>query len=101
MRYKISTTYNWYRTNEERFIVKVFYINGIEFTFDEIPTIAQQDPEIIKLADDNLTYTPELFYLKSFYLIDEECHPCIFELDLENPEDMPEEIPYDDEDFAS
>lgn len=98
MRYKISTTYNWYRTNEERFIVKVFYINGIEFTFDEIPAIAQQDPKIIKLADDNLTYTPELFYLKSFYLIDEECHPCIFELDLENPEDMPEEIPYD-EDF--
>ncbi len=90
MRYKISTTYNWYRTNEERFIVKVFYIIGIDFTFDEIPTIAQQDPEIIKLADDNLTYTPELFYLKSFYLIDEECHPCLFELDIENPEVLDE-----------
>lgn len=96
MKFKIHTSYNWYQTDKEKFIVKVFYINGIAFTFDEIPLIAQQDPEIIKQANDDLLYTPEIFYLKSFYLIDEECHPCLFELDLENPEDMPEEMIYDD-----
>jgi hypothetical protein len=34
--------------------------------------------------------TPEIFYQKSFYLIDEEAHPMLFELDLENPEVLDE-----------
>ena len=86
MSYKISTSYNWYRTDREIFLIKTFYINGIAFTFDELPEIASQDPEILTQANDNITYTPEDFFLKSFYLIDEECHPCLFELDIENPE---------------
>lgn len=94
MKYKIQTSYNWYQTDKEKFIIKVFYINGIAFTFDELPLISQQDPEIIQQAENGLIYNPEIFYLKSFYLIDEECHPCLFELDIENPEDMPEEISY-------
>jgi hypothetical protein len=96
MKYKIQTSYNWYQTNIEKFIIKVFYINGIAFTFDELPLISQQDPEIIQQANEGLIYNPEIFYLKSYYLIDEECHPCLFNLDLENPEDMPEEISYND-----
>jgi hypothetical protein len=34
--------------------------------------------------------TPEEFYLKSFYLIDEQAHPILFELELENPEALDE-----------
>jgi hypothetical protein len=97
MKFRISTSYNWYQTDSERFIVKVYYMNGIEFTFDELPKIAQQDPEMITIADDNPVYTPEIFFRKSFYLIDEECHPCLFPVDLENPEDMPDEIIYNNE----
>lgn len=99
MRYKISTSHNWYQLKEEKVIVKIYYINGVEFTFDELTKISQQDPEIIEEANSNPLYSPEIFYLKSFYLIDEECHPCLFELDLENPEDMPEEIIYLDKDI--
>lgn len=91
MKYKISFSYNWYETEEDRYIIKTYLINGIPFTFDELPDIFQNHPEIIIQANKNLTYTPEFFYLKSFYLIDEQCHPCLFELDIENPE-MLEEI---------
>jgi len=86
MKYKITTSYNWYETEDDKFIILTYYINGIAFTFDEIPLIVQDDPEIIQRANEHLTYDPEFFYLKSFYLIDEQAHPCIFELDLENPE---------------
>jgi hypothetical protein len=86
MKYKITCSYNWYKTETEKYIIRVYYINNIPFTFDEIPDIAQDDPEIIQRANEQLTMTPEIFYLKSFYLIDEQCHPCLFELDLENPE---------------
>jgi hypothetical protein len=90
MKYKITHSYNWYETTEDRFIIKTYYINGIAFTFDELPSIVQQDPEIIEKADKGLTYDPEYFFLKSFYLIDEQAHPCLFELELENPEVLDE-----------
>jgi hypothetical protein len=90
MRYKITYTYNWYQTPEDKFIIKTYYINNIPFTFDELPEIAQDDPEIIDKAEQQLTMTPEIFYQKSFYLIDEEAHPMLFELDLENPEALDE-----------
>lgn len=86
MSYKITYSYNWYKTNNERFIIKTYHINSIPFTFEELPSIVQNDPEIIKRAEEQLTLSPEIFYQKSFYLIDEEAHPMIFDLDLENPE---------------
>ena len=90
MKYKITSSYNWYETTEDRFIIKTYYINGIAFTFDELSSIEQEDPEIIAKAEQQLTMTPEIFYLKSFYLIDEQCHPMLFELELENPEALDE-----------
>jgi hypothetical protein len=91
MKYKITTSYNWYKTEDDKFIILTYYINGIEFTFDEILEESQNDPEIIKKANEQLTLTPEIFFLKSFYLIDEEAHPLLFDMDLENPEDLPDE----------
>jgi hypothetical protein len=90
-KYKITHSYNWYKTEDDKFIILTYYINGIAFTFDEILEESQNDPEIIKKADEQLLMTPNEFYLKSFYLIDEEAHPLLFELDLENPEDLPED----------
>jgi len=90
MKYKITYSYNWYKVEDDKFIIKTYHINGIPFTFDDLPTIMQDDPEIIAKAEQQLTMTPEIFYQKSFYLIDEQCHPCIFELDLENPEALDE-----------
>ena len=90
MKYKITTSYNWYKTEDDKFIILTYYINGFALTFDEILEEAQNDPEISKRANEHLTYDPEFFYQKSFYLIDEQCHPCIFEMELENPEALDE-----------
>ena len=86
MKYKISSKYCFY--NNE--IVEMYFINNVPFTFEEIPQIMQDDPYIQIDAASNPEYTPEELYRTSFYLIDEECHPCLFPVDLENPEDMPE-----------
>lgn len=90
MSYKITYTYNWYQTTTEKFLIKTYYINQVPFTFDELSEICQNDPEIISKANQELIMTPEIFFQKSFYLIDEELHPCLFELDLENPEMLDE-----------
>ena len=90
-KHKITHSYNWYQTEDDRFIIKTYSINNIPFTFDELPLIIQEDSEIIKRADEQLTLSPEIFYQKSFYLIDEEAHPLLFEMDLENPQDLPDE----------
>lgn len=90
MSYKITYSYNWYQTREDKFIIKTYYINEIPFTFDEISEIDQTDPEIISSAERELLMTPEIFFQKSYYLMLEECHPCLFELDLENPEILDE-----------
>lgn len=67
----------------------MYFINEVPFTFDELPELASSDPEIMKLADKNRSFDPEDLYRSSFYLLDEEAHPCFFPVDLENPEDMP------------
>ncbi len=90
MSYKITYSYNWYQTPEDKFIIKTYYINNIAFTFDEILGELQNDPEIIEKAEQQLLMTPEIFYQKSFYLIDEQAHPILFELELENPEALDE-----------
>jgi len=89
MKYRIDTAYVWY--NEGTQIVLMYFINQVPFTFDELPEEAFYDLEIIELADKEIRYEPEDLYKSSFYLIDEECHPLMFELDLENPEMLPTE----------
>jgi hypothetical protein len=92
MRYKITHSYNWYETSEDKFIIKTYCINGVAFTFDELNDIGQNDSEIIKKANQQLTLSPEILYQSSSYLIEEEAHPLLFEMDIENPEDLPEDV---------
>jgi hypothetical protein len=70
-------------------IVKMYFIQDIPFTFDELPESAIYDKELIEIANKYYHYEPEDLYKNSFYLIDEEAHPCLFDLEIENPEDMP------------
>lgn len=83
--YKITSSYCYH--NGE--IVDMYFINGIPFTFDNIPLIMQEDPYIQVEAENNYEYTSEDMYRWSNYLVDEECHPLLFEVALENPEEMP------------
>jgi hypothetical protein len=87
MKYKITQAYCWY--NQCSMIVKMYFIQDIPFTFDELPEISISDPELIAIADKYYHYEPEDLFKNSFYLIDEEAHPCLFDVDLENPEDLP------------
>ena len=76
-------------------IVKMYFINGMPFTFDELEDGEGYSQEIIKEAKKyNKSYTPEDLYKYSFYLIDEEMHPMLFPVSLENPEDMPDGSDY-------
>jgi hypothetical protein len=87
MKYRIDTRYVWYNRGSQ--IVLMYFINQVAFTFDELPDESIFDLELIELADKERRFEPEDLYYSSFYLIDEECHPLMFELDLENPEMLP------------
>jgi len=84
-------------------IVKMYFINHVPFTFDELPDGHLYDVDLCRAADKERTFEPEDLYKSSFYLIDEECHPCMFPVELENPEDMPDEDYYifDEEDLLN
>ena len=57
---------------------------------------------VIKAQTKTQIFEIEDIYRNSDYLIEEEAHPCFFMLDLENPENMPEEfqVSYDEEDLV-
>jgi len=100
MSYRISTAHCWY--NDGSMIVKMYFINEIPFTFDEMPDGHLNDLDLLREADKNRTFEPEDLFKNSFYLIDEEAHPLLFEMDLANPEDLPEDImEFDEEDLSS
>ena len=99
MSYRIDTAYCWY--DNSSIIVKMYFINQVPFTFDELPDGHLYDKDLVELANKERSFDPEDLYRSSFYLIDEEVHPCLFPIELENPEDMPEEIEtyFDEEDL--
>ncbi len=87
MKYRIDARYVWYDRGTK--IVLMYFIQGVPFTFDDVKDDGLNDLELIKLADQQKGWNPEDLYTSSFYLIDEECHPMLFELELENPEILP------------
>lgn len=89
MKYRIDTKYVWYNRRSQ--IVLMYFINQVPFTFDELPDDFLYDLDILELVDKEREFEPEDLYRSSFYLIDEECHPLMFEMDLENPEMLPED----------
>lgn len=89
MKYKLTVGYNWIDTSNESFIVKMYFIQEIPYTFDELPQIIQDDPVVIEEATNNKRYTDEEIYLSSIYLSIEEVHPLMYTLEYENPELLP------------
>jgi hypothetical protein len=65
------------------------------FTFDELPEGHLYDQDLCRLADKERSFDPEDLYRNSFYLIDEEAHPCLFPVELENPEDLPPDLKFE------
>lgn len=89
MKYQITTRYCWYELESEYQIVKMYFINEVPFTFDELPDIIREDSAIVDYANQCLSYSAEDLYRSSGYLISEACHPCLFEMEIENPEELP------------
>ena len=89
MKYLIHTRYCWYDTPDGEKLVFMYFIQNIPFTFDELPEIAKEDLEIVTLADENRRWKIEDLYKAYSYLMEEECNPLVFELELENPELVP------------
>jgi hypothetical protein len=87
MKYRIDTRYVWY--NRGSVIVLMYFINSVPFTFDDVPDSMMYDMELIELADKERRFEPEDLYRSSYYLILEEAHPMLFEVELENPEMLP------------
>jgi len=91
MKYKITSTYNWYYAGDARMMVKMHYINGVAFSFDEISPLLKDDQYIITEMTNNRIFSQEELYKTSSYLIEEEAHPLLFYMndDIENPQDLP------------
>ena len=95
--YTIDSTYCWYSdwTNKHERIVLMYSINGIPFTFDELEDLEQTEedlPTIKMIADYEQKYNTEDLYNNFAYLMQEQVHPLMFELELTNPEDLPDDI---------
>ena len=53
MKYRIETEYAWYDTPEGSKVILVYMIQNVPFTFDELPEIARNLPEVVKAADES------------------------------------------------
>ena len=89
MKYLTHTQYFWYDTTDGEKIVCMYFIQNVPFTFDELPEVAKEDSEIVSLANGQKRWNEEDLYRAYSYLMEEECNPMLFELELENPELVP------------
>ena len=86
MKYHLDIKYCWMNDTK---LVLMYSINGVPYTFDDVEESLYYDSDIIEWANDNGNYTLDDMYRWSSYLINELCHPLLFELELENPELLP------------
>ena len=70
----------------------MYFINQVPFTFDDLPEFVVDDPEIVDLANNQKSDETEDLYKAYQYLMEEECHPLVFELELENEDLLPLDI---------
>jgi len=90
MSYTVSTKHCWY--NDEKVIVKMYFLNDVPFTFDEMPDGHLYDRDLVEEANKNKSYEVDDVYKGSNYLILEQAHPCFDSIDILNPEVLPEDL---------
>lgn len=87
MKYHLSQSYVFYMGE----VVRMYFIQGIPYTFDELPQLIQDHPSVQTEALSNRDYDDEDMYMWSNYLVTEEAHPLMFELEIDNPELLPKD----------
>ena len=98
--YKITTKFCWFDSGNK--IVKMYFINEMPFTFDELPDGHLWDEDLCGIADESRGYSEDDMYRSFSYLVTEEVHPEFFPLEIENPELLPPDMEYyySDEDLV-
>ena len=91
----MSQTYKYTISRKHVFVdnepVLMYFIEKMPFAFDVLERHEKEDKWILSEAALNQEYTLEDIFRHSDYLIAEECHPVLFELELVNPEVLPDE----------
>jgi hypothetical protein len=87
MKYHLEQRYVFYMGN----VVRMYFIQGIPYTFDELPAIVEDHPAVQTEALGNRDYDDEELYMASSYLVTEGAHPLMFELEVDNPELLPQD----------
>ena len=97
--YTVSKSFVWY--NDGKIIVRMYFLNEIPFTFDELPDGHLYDRDLVEEATKNQSFEVEDVYKGSGYLIAEGCHPCFDNIKILNPEILPEDLYsyFDEEDL--
>jgi len=87
MKYTLSQAYCFYMGE----VVRMYFIQGLPYTFDELPIIIQEHPSVQTEALSHKDYDDEELFKTSNYLVMEEMHPLMYDIKVENPELLPKD----------
>ena len=87
MKYTLSQAYCFYMGQ----VVRMYFIQGVPYTFDELPQIIQDHPSVQLEALQHHDFDDEDLYRFSNYLITEKAHPLLFDVEVENPDLLPQD----------
>ena len=80
----------------------MYFINGIPFTWDDLVDVDVEEKDVLLIANNEKKYNTEELYNYYAYLMEEEFNPLVFEIELENPEELPlDQYEYGDEDLPN
>jgi hypothetical protein len=72
-------------------VVRMYFIQDLPYTFDELPLLIQEHPSVQAEALSYKDYDDEELFRVSNYLVMEEMHPLIYDIEVENPELLPKD----------
>jgi hypothetical protein len=72
-------------------VVRMYFIQDLPYTFDELPLLIQEHPSVQAEALSYKDYDDEELFRVSNYLVMEEMHPLIYNIEVENPELLPKD----------
>ena len=72
-------------------VVRMYFIQDLPYTFDELPFLIQEHPSVQTEALSHKDYDDEELFMVSNYLVMEEMHPLIYDIEVENPELLPKD----------
>ena len=94
--YTVDARYVWFDRGTR--IVLMYFLNNVPFSFDpaydveDFINMDEVDGMILELADAQPTFEHADVFKGCSYLVAEQAHPCFNEINIENPEILPDDI---------